>query len=84
VKRGKPLTTGDVARYCQVSKVAVLNWIKRGKLQAYVTPGGHHRIDRMEFKTFLLKYGMPFDEDFLPTVPERPFTFESDFYIKGF
>jgi DNA-binding NtrC family response regulator len=33
--------------------VAVLGWIRAGKLPAYRVPGGRHRIDRAEFRKFL-------------------------------
>lgn len=58
------LTTGDVARYCQVSPVTVFRWIRSGKLKAYTTPGGHHRIRQSDFRGFLLNSGMPIDQAF--------------------
>ena len=42
----RPLTTGEVAKYCHVSRVAVLEWIKAGKIDAYCLPGGHYRVLR--------------------------------------
>ena len=38
------LTTGEVARRCQVSVGTVKNWIEAGQLEAFRTPGGHFRI----------------------------------------
>lgn len=52
-------TTGDIAKQCQVSAVAVFKWIKAGKLKAHTTPGGHHRIARKDLVEFLQTYGMP-------------------------
>ena len=46
------LTTGQVAKACQVSLVAVKNWIREGKLKAFQTPGGHFRIPSDEFRRF--------------------------------
>jgi excisionase family DNA binding protein len=40
------LSTGEVARLCGVTRDAVLKWIKKGKLPATRTPGGHFRIPR--------------------------------------
>ncbi len=40
----KWLTTGEAAELCGVAPDTVLRWIKKGKLQAERTPGGHHRI----------------------------------------
>ncbi len=40
----KWLTTGEAADLCGVAPDTVLRWIKKGKLPAERTPGGHHRI----------------------------------------
>lgn len=53
------LTSRDIAKYCQVSKSTVLQWIKSGRLKAFRLPSGHYRIDRKEFKEFLDKWNMP-------------------------
>ncbi len=59
MRRRTVITTGDVAEHCQVSYETVKNWIRQGKLPAFETPGGHHRILIENFKTFLASYGMP-------------------------
>ena len=56
-----PLTTGQAARYCHVSQATIINWIKKGKLRAYATPGGHYRILLPDFLSFLETYRMPVD-----------------------
>lgn len=53
------LTTGDVARRCQVTTMTVLNWIKAGRLKAYKTPGGHYRIRMDDFNAFVTQHDMP-------------------------
>jgi excisionase family DNA binding protein len=78
IDNGKPLTTGDVARYCHVSQVGVLKWIKNGKLKAYSTPGGHYRIQRQEFREFLQQYKMPVDERFFSGHDKRILVIEHD------
>jgi len=60
----KPLTTGDIAKYCHVTHVGVVKWIKSGKLKAYATPGGHYRIEKKDFKYFLTSYKMPIHEEY--------------------
>ncbi len=55
----KPLSTGEVARLLHVTPVAVLGWIRAGKLKAYRVPGGRHRIDRAEFRKFLAENQFP-------------------------
>ena len=59
----RPLTTGQVAEYCQVSQATILNWIKKGKLEAYATPGGHFRILLADLLSLLEAYGMPVDPE---------------------
>ena len=53
------LTTGEVARHCQVSSETVANWIRNGKLTAYKTPGQHRRIRLDDFAQFLHSHDMP-------------------------
>lgn len=53
------LTTGAVARYCGVSKVTVLRWIKKEELAAFKLPGGQNRIHRDNFYAFAAKYHIP-------------------------
>lgn len=60
----RPLTTGQVGRYCGVSHATVWKWIKKGKLKAYRLPGGHYRIERGAFKAFLRQRNMPVDPEF--------------------
>jgi excisionase family DNA binding protein len=65
------LTTGQAARYCHVSQATIINWIKKGKLEAYATPGGHHRILLPDFLSFLETYGMPVDSTLRPLSRRR-------------
>jgi CheY-like chemotaxis protein len=36
------------AKICSVSRATMWNWVKSGKVAAFVTPGGHHRIPSPE------------------------------------
>jgi two-component system, OmpR family, response regulator VicR len=58
------LTTGDVMKYCQVSRATVLKWIKSNRLVAYVHPDGQYRITQIAFVDFLKEYNMPMDQTF--------------------
>ena len=53
------LTSRDIANYCQVSKSTVLEWTKIKELKAFRLPSGHYRIDKQDFKDFLVKWDMP-------------------------
>jgi len=52
-------TTHQVALRCQVSINTVVNWIKDGSLAAHKTKGGHRRIRKEDFLTFLKENNMP-------------------------
>ncbi|MFC1544777.1 response regulator [Gemmatimonadota bacterium] len=61
-----PLTTGDIARYCHTTVMQINRWIKNGDLKSFRNPGGQNRITRQEFRSFLVRNGMPvLDEFFL-------------------
>ncbi|MBI4841724.1 MAG: response regulator [candidate division NC10 bacterium] len=65
----RPLSTGDIARLLHVTAVAVLRWIRAGKVKAYRVPGGRYRIARDEFRKFLADNKIPVTLD-VPT-PRR-------------
>jgi excisionase family DNA binding protein len=53
------LTTRQAAAHCNVSIPTLRRWIRSGELGAYLTPGGHRRIDLDEFQRFLRSKGRP-------------------------
>ncbi|MBI4241209.1 MAG: response regulator [Candidatus Rokubacteria bacterium] len=55
----RPLSTGEVARLLHVTRVAVLLWIRAGKLKASRVPGGRYRIARADFRKFLTDNELP-------------------------
>ena len=55
----KAFTTRQVAELAHVSQSTIANWINSGKLLAFRTPGGHHRILPTEFVRFLELHGFP-------------------------
>lgn len=57
------LTTGEVAKYCQVSPVTVFRWIKENKLAAHSTPGGHYRVKATDLLAFLTEHAIPVDTE---------------------
>lgn len=62
----KPYTTGEVANFCHVTINAVKKWIASGKLTAFRTPGGHWRVNRDDFMSFLDKYKLDIKEEVFP------------------
>ena len=61
----KPLSVGQVAEICRVSKKTVLNWIYDGAMKAYTTHGGHYRVWPANVKRFLDESGMDIPFDFV-------------------
>ncbi len=51
--RGGYMTTTELARLCGVSRFTIINWTKRGKIQAIRTVGRHYRIPVSEALSLL-------------------------------
>ncbi|MFC1564661.1 helix-turn-helix domain-containing protein [candidate division KSB1 bacterium] len=49
------LSTGKAAKVCGVTPDTVLKWIKKGRVKALRTAGGHYRIDKESLKPFISK-----------------------------
>lgn len=62
----KPYTTGEIAGFCHVTINAVKKWIASGKLDAFRTPGGHYRVNREDFMSFLGRYKLDIKESIFP------------------
>ena len=54
----RPITTGEIARRLGVSLPTVKKWIREGRLEAFRTPGGHHRIPAPAFHAFATRMGL--------------------------
>lgn len=55
----KPFTTYQISQMVNVDITTVIDWIDKGLLKAYKTPGGHRRIKWNDLVEFLKKYEMP-------------------------
>lgn len=54
----EPMSTHDVARFCNVTPRTVLRWVDAGLLPGYETGGGRRRILRDELLLFMRSRGM--------------------------
>ena len=54
-------SVGFVAKHCGVSNTTVLRWIDSGRLPAFRLPGGHYRVERHAFSSFLTRHTMADD-----------------------
>ena len=59
---GKTYTTHQIARICDVYPTTVIGWIKRDKLKAFSTPGGHRRVLQADLLSFLKDFNIPVPE----------------------
>lgn len=56
----KTLTTGDIAKMCDVNLRTVIRWIDRGALKGFKLPGrGNNRVRVEDFIVFLKEHEMP-------------------------
>ncbi len=53
------LTTGKAARLCSVKPDTVLKWIKKGRLRAVRTAGGHYRVEERDIARLLSQESAP-------------------------
>ncbi len=62
------LTIPEAAEYCAVTRMTMWRWVKSGKINASVTPGGHHKIHIEDLEAFSRENGMQFlaDKHFPP------------------
>lgn len=77
------MTTGEVARYCDVSTNAVKKWIRNGRLKAFRTPGGHFRVESEDFKEFLTNHQMPIYPDFFSGATRRVLVVDDDEQLRA-
>lgn len=53
------LTTGQAAVLCTVTPDTILKWIKKGRLPAVRTAGGHFRVSEWDLRPFMAKQKSP-------------------------
>ena len=64
---GRTLTTGEIAKYCDVNLRTVIRWIREGHLKAFQLPGrGDNRVELEDFLGFLSRHRMPVPPDIQP------------------
>lgn len=64
----KLLSTGEAAKLCAVKPDTVLKWIKRGRLEAVRTAGGHYRIQLSDIEPLIR--GRTFGDLSVPPPPQ--------------
>jgi len=57
VEKAGLLTTGQASKLCAVTPDTVLKWIKKGRLAATRTAGGHYRVALPDLEPFMAGFG---------------------------
>lgn len=57
----KEFGVGEIAKMLNAARSTVIYWIKKGKLEAYQTPGGDNRVPRKNLIAFMEKQKIPLE-----------------------
>ncbi|MCP4606165.1 MAG: helix-turn-helix domain-containing protein [Proteobacteria bacterium] len=60
-------TAPQVARICSTDLKTIHNWVNRGEIKSFRTPGRHLRFRRQDILDFLTRFGYPIPDGFSPT-----------------
>ncbi|MDD5687868.1 MAG: response regulator [Elusimicrobia bacterium] len=66
----KIFTTYQISKMLNVDITTVIDWVNKGMLKAYKTPGGHRRVQIDDLVDFLKKYKMPVPDVITRVKPE--------------
>lgn len=60
-------TAPQVAKICSTDLKTIHNWVNRGEIKSFRTPGRHLRFRRQDILDFLTRFGYPIPEGFSPS-----------------
>jgi CheY-like chemotaxis protein len=60
----------EVAHICGFKNQTAINWIKRGNIKAFTTPGGQYRVYPEDLLSFMESRNMKIPQELLPFRPE--------------
>jgi excisionase family DNA binding protein len=63
-------TAPQVAKICSTDLKTIHNWVNRGEINYFRTPGRHLRFRRQDILEFLKKFGYPIPDGFAPSKPK--------------
>ena len=70
--RKNQYTSTDVAEMLEVDAKSIHNWVEKGKLSSFRTPGNHLRFRREHILDFVKRYNYPIPKDLeQPTAAAR-------------
>jgi excisionase family DNA binding protein len=59
-------TAPQVAKICSTDLKTIHNWVNRGEIKSFRTPGRHLRFRREDILDFLTRFGYPIPDGFSP------------------
>ena len=57
------LTTNEAAGLLGFARTSVINWVEKGELKSFLTPGGHRRFEMEDIQAFATKRGIQLDSE---------------------
>ena len=60
-------TAPQVAKICSTDLKTIHNWVNRGEIKSFRTPGRHLRFRRQDILEFLSRFGYPIPDGFSPS-----------------
>lgn len=82
--RKKALGTYTIAEICQVTPPTVGRWIADGKLEAFTTAGGHHRVYIQHLVEFLSSHNMSIPPELIPASSLKILIVDDDLGIRKY
>ncbi len=76
-------TAPQVARICSTDLKTIHNWVNRGEIKSFRTPGRHLRFRRQDILDFLSRFGYPIPEGFAPSRQRVVIIEEKDSSLKS-
>ena len=62
------LTTNEAADLLGFARTSVINWVEKGELKSFQTPGGHRRFEMEDIQAFAKKRGIQIEGQVEPKV----------------
>ncbi|MFH2202855.1 MAG: response regulator [Elusimicrobiota bacterium] len=78
----RALGTYRVAKICHVSPMTIGRWIKDGKLNAFMTAGGQHRVWAPDLADFMRRLKMPVPPELEAAVRRRILVVEDEVSVR--
>jgi excisionase family DNA binding protein len=76
-------TAPQVAKLCSTDLKTIHNWVNRGKIRFFRTPGRHLRFRRQDILEFLNKFGYPIPDSFDAEKPRVVVIDNSEDHVEG-